>query len=122
MNDDNPTRSEYERILASLDGLPDTTHTKPSTIRTVSFIGTCKSWIVTTYRMRELGDTVFLETTGADGIQLVLPPAVVDAIVRQRDSLTTVVRRKIGKANAEARKAAGLQPGFMKHKRGKAAR
>ena len=44
------------------------------------------------------------------------PSAVVDAIVRQRDALTTKVRKKIGRASAEARKLRGELPGFMKKK------
>lgn len=110
-------RSEFDRILASLNGLPDVTHTQPSTIRSVDFIGTSRTFIVTTYRMRERGDTVFLETIGGDGsLRLVIPPAVVDAIVRQRDALTTKVRRKIGKANAEERKRRGEPLPFLRKK------
>jgi hypothetical protein len=102
-------RTEFERILASLSELPDVTHTQPSTIRSVDFIGTSRPFIIVTYRMRERGDTVFLEMIGGDGqaLRLVIPPAVVDTIVRQRDVLTTKVRRKIGKANAEERKRRG---------------
>jgi hypothetical protein len=112
-------RTEFDRILASLNGLPDVTHTAPSTIRTVDFIGTSHTFVITTYRMRDRGDTVFLETISGDdrALRLVIPPAVADAIVRQRDALTTKVRRRIGKASAEARKARGEQPGFMKHKK-----
>ena len=111
-------RTEFDRILASLDGLPDVTHSKPSTVRSVSFIGTSQTFILTTYRMKDRGDTVFLESISSEGsLRLVIPPPVVDAIVRQRDSLTTKVRRKIGKASAEARKLRGELPGFMKHKK-----
>lgn len=111
-SDETIVRSEFDRILASLNGLPDVTHTSPSTIRNVDFIGTSRTFIVSTYRMREKGDTVFLETIGGDGqaMRLVLPPAVVDAIVRQRDALTTKVRRKIGKASMEERKRQGWKP------------
>lgn len=119
MNDETTVvRSEFDRILAGLNGLPDVTHTQPSTIRSVDFIGTSRTFIVTTYRMRERGDTVFLETTGPEGLRLVIPPAVVDAIVRQRDALTTKVRRKIGKANAEERKRRGVPLPFLKKKGG----
>lgn len=119
MSDDTVIRTEFDRILASLNGLPDVTHTQPSTIRSVDFIGTSRTYIVTTYRMRERGDTVFLETIGSDGLaqRLVLPPPVVDAIVRQRDALTTKVRRKIGKASAEDRKRRGIQPAFLAKKK-----
>lgn len=44
-------------------------------------------------------------------IRLALPPAVADAIARQRDSVTGRVRVKIGKASAEARKLRGEEPG-----------
>ena len=119
MTENGIVRTEFDRILASLDGLPDVTHTQPSTVRSVSFIGTSQTFIITTYRMKERGDTVFLESISGEGsLRLVIPPAVVDAIVRQRDALTTKVRRKIGRASAEARKARGEQPGFMKHKKG----
>ena len=113
-SEDTVVRSEFDRILASLNGLPDVTHTSPSTIRNVDFIGTSRTFIVTTYRQRERGDTVFLETTGENGLRLVIPPAVVDAIVRQRDALTTKVRRKIGKASAEERKRRGEPLPFKK--------
>src|SRR5262245_13034968 len=113
-NQDGAIRTEYDRMLASLDGLPDVTHTAPSTIRNVSFIGSSQTFIITTYRMRERGDTVFLETISGEGsLRLVIPPAVVDVICRQRDALTTKVRRKVGKATAEARKARGEKPAFM---------
>ena len=112
------TRTDYDRILASLDGLPDVTHTKPSTVRSVNFIGTSQTFVIATYRMKDKGDTVFLETISSEGsLRLVIPPAVVDAIVRQRESLTTKVRRKVGKASAEARKARGEAPAFMKGKK-----
>ena len=110
------TRSEFDRILAGLDGLPDVVHVGPSTIRSVSFIGTAQTFIISTYRMRDRGDTVFLETIGGEGsLRLVLPPGVADAIARQRDSLTTKVRRKVGRAAAQARKDRGELPGFMKN-------
>lgn len=111
----------FDRILGGLDGLPDVTHAGPSTVRSVNFIGTSQTFIISTYRMRDKGDTVFLESVSADGsMRLVIPPKVVDAIVRQRDVLTGKVRKKVGKASAEARKARGELPGFMKNRKGKA--
>ena len=115
MDDTNIVRAEFDRILAGLDGLPDVTHAGPSTIRSVSFIGTGQTFIVSTYRMRDRGDTIFLETISGEGsLRLVIPPAVADAIARQRDTLTAKVRRKVGKASAEARKQRGELPAFMK--------
>ena len=119
MNDDRESvRSNFDRILSGLHGLPDVTHTQPSTVRTVDFIGTSQTFIITTYRMREQGDTIFLEMVSGEGsLRVVLPPQVADTISRQRDALTTKVRRKIGKAAAAERKARGELPGFMKGKR-----
>jgi hypothetical protein len=119
-NDEHTIRSEFDRILGGLDGLPDVAHAGPSTIRSVSFIGTAQTFILSTYRMREQGDTIFLETISGEGsLRLVIPPAVADAIARQRDTLTTKVRRRVGKASAEARKQRGELPGFMRNRKPK---
>ncbi len=107
----------FDRLLGSLDGLPDVTHTKPSTMRTITpLLGTSQMFIVQTYRQTNKGDTIFLEAVSKDGsIRLAIPPAVSDAIARQRDALTGKVRSKVGKASAQARKDRGELPGFMKH-------
>jgi hypothetical protein len=109
----------YDRLLGSLHGLPDVTNTKPSTIRTITpLLGTSELFSVQTYRQRDRGDTIFLECVSKDGfIRLAIPPAVAEAIARQRDALTGKVRSKAAKATAAARKAAGHEPGFMKNKR-----
>jgi hypothetical protein len=61
---------------------------------------------------------IFVECVSKDGfIRLAIPPAVSEAIARQRDALTGKVRSKAAKATAAARKAAGQEPGFMKNKR-----
>jgi hypothetical protein len=63
------------------------------------------------------GDAIFLETISGEGsLHLVIPPTGVDGIARQRDSLTTKERCKVGRASAEARKQRGELPGFMKRK------
>lgn len=112
---DKPTRSEFDHIQATLHDRPDVTHTAPSTIRSVNFIGWSRTFVVTTYRIREKGDTVLIETLGTDGqMRLALPPDVVNAIVRQRDALTKKVRRKIGRAQADERKRQGIAPAFLK--------
>jgi len=50
-------------------------------------------------------------------MRLVIPPKVADAIARQREALTTKVRRKVGREIAAARKERGELPGFMKRKK-----
>ena len=109
----------YDRAYGQAQGFP---HTKPSTITAANVmgIGGVRSYIVETFRLPEVGDTVFVQITGPEGLQRVhLPPSVTQAIARQRDSLTTQSRKRAGKARAAADKAAGKVPGFM---RGKAKR
>lgn len=106
----------FDRMLTALHGLPDVTRSKPTTVREVPpLIGEALTFIVQTYRQREKGDTVFVElASAAQHTRLVLPPRVVDAIVRQRDALTATTRSRLAKEQAEARKAAGIVPGFMR--------
>jgi hypothetical protein len=114
------TIDKFDRMKGALENLPDVTKTKPSTISVVSaLIGENQTFIIETYRQREQGDTVFVQYIAAgESIRLFLPPAVAEAVARQRDSLTTKVRRKVGRDSAAARKARGELPGFMKGKRG----
>ena len=52
---------------------------------------------------------------GPDGHwRIALPPKVATAIHRQSDALTSKLRRTIAKEQAEARKAAGWRPAFLK--------
>jgi hypothetical protein len=113
------TVDKFDRVMGALVNLPDVTHSKPSTVTAVSpLIGEAQTFIIQTFRQREQGDTVFLQYVDGDGsVRMVIPPAAADAIARQRDALTTKVRRKVGKDNAAARKARGELPGFMKGKK-----
>lgn len=125
MNEQPQYRSvdKYDRMMGALANLPDVTHTKPSTIQTLSpLIGEAQTFIVQTYRQSEVGDTVFLQYVDADkAVRLVLPPKAVEAICRQRDSLSTTNRRKAasatGKRLAAERKARGEQPAFLTAKK-----
>lgn len=106
----------YDRAYGQAQGFP---HTKPSTITAANVlgIGGVRSYIVETYRMPDVGDTVFVQITGPEGLQRVhLPPALTQAIARQRDALTTQSRKRAGKARAKADKAAGIVPGFLRKK------
>lgn len=112
------TISQYDRQLSGLHGLPEVASTKPSTLRAVSPFGLGTNvFIVQTFRQKEVGDTIFLEHGSEAGyVRIVIPPAVADAIARQRDQLTFKVRSRAGKQNAENRAALGIKPGFMKGK------
>lgn len=113
------TVSQYDRQLSGLHGLPEVASTRPVTVRTVSTFGIGTNvFILQTFRQKEIGDTIFLEHGSESGyVRIVIPPAVADAIARQRDQLTFKVRSRAGKQNAEDRAARGLKPGFMKKKK-----
>jgi hypothetical protein len=110
---------KFDRLLGSLHGLPDISHTKPSTIRTViPIVGDSQLFIVQTYRQANIGDTIFLECVDTEGtIRIPIPPAVADAIARQREALTGKTRSKAAKQVAQDRKDRGELPGFMKNRK-----
>ncbi len=109
----------FDRLMGNLHGLPDVTHTKPTTVRTMTpLLGTAELFVLQTFRQREEGDTIFLEVVNKAGtVRVALPPAVADAIARQRDALTGKVRSRVAKASMAARMAAGERPGFQKRKK-----
>jgi len=109
----------FDRMIGSLHGLPDVLAAKPTTVRDVSpIVGEAQTFIVQTYRQKDKGDIVFLEVvTAAAHTRLVLPAKAVDVIVRQRDALTARARSRQATEAAQARKDAGIQPGFMRRVR-----
>jgi hypothetical protein len=109
----------FDRLLGQLHGLPDTVNTKMSSLRVVvPMVGDSRTFSVQTYRQKERGDTIFIETVGqGQTIRIALPPEVADTIARQRDQLTARSRSQAAKATAQARKEAGILPGFMKGRR-----
>lgn len=114
MNDNlHSTVSEFDRLVGALEGLPDVVHSKPTTIRAMlPLIGIARSFIVQTYRQRDKGDTIFLETVGGEerSIRLAIPPQVAEAIARQRESLGVKSRSKAAKAVMADRVARGESP------------
>lgn len=115
---------KYDRMFGSLTGRADVTRCKPTTIQVhTPLIGAAQTFIIQTMRAHDEsgGDTVFVQYVDDTGaVRIYLPPAVADAIARQRDSLTTKTRRRIGKEAAQARKARGEVPAFLKGKAKKA--
>jgi len=109
----------YDRAYGQAQGFSGV---KPTTITAANLlgIGGVRSYIVQSYRVPEAGDAVFIQITGPEGLQRVhLPPAVTNVIARQRDSLTTLSRKRAGKARAAADKAAGILPGYKRPGTGK---
>lgn len=76
---------------------------KGSTLTLTTLLGHTETWVVKTIRV-DGRDTSFLQRIdGQGGMRLVLPPEVVSAIARQRDTITSVMRRKGAKKAAETR-------------------
>lgn len=110
-NDTNPLGDDFDRTLRQLTGLPDTIHTKPSTVTTQTpILNTTQTWIVQTYRQRDSDedsdragtsrDMIFLQSISASGsMRIMIPPDVANVIARHREALTTKNRK------AGARKA-----------------
>jgi hypothetical protein len=110
------TIDKFDRMLGGLKDLPDVLHTKPSTVvTTLPLIGKAQTFIIQTYRQREIRDTVFLQYVDDErSLRLVIPPKIADAIAARRDALTSKSRKKAAKAAAAARKERGEPPAFMR--------
>lgn len=108
----------FDHTLRSLIGLPDTATAKATTIRHITpVLELAQTFIVQTLRNRELGEYVMIEyMAGNECFRVALPPGVCETIARQRDSLTTKVRKRAAKQEAARRKAQGIQPAFLKVK------
>lgn len=106
----------YDKLLSRLIGLPNGAHTAPTVVQAMDFYGNTTSFMIQTVRTDE-GVTAFVTQVNAQGsVRTILPASVLAVIDRQRGSITTKLRRRHGKRNAEARMAAGIKPGFMKKK------
>lgn len=113
------TNDPFDLLLSSMIGLPNGAHTQPSVVQHIDFYGNTTSYMIQTAKTDE-GVTAFVTQVNAQGsVRYILPQSVLAVIDRQRDSLTTQIRRRHGKRIAEARKARGEQPGFMRAKRGR---
>lgn len=111
------TTDPFDKMLSGLIGLPNGAHTKPSVVQHIDFYGHTRTYIVQTVRTDETV-TAFITQVSADGAQRTMLPGEVLAVIdRQRESITTKLRRRHGKRIAEERKLAGIEPGFMKGKK-----
>jgi hypothetical protein len=120
------TVDKFDRMMGALDSLPDVTRTKPSTVVvTVPLIGCTQTFIIQSFRQIDRDgdesrsrDTIGLQYVDDEGrVRMVIPHEAIMAIIRQHDSLSTKVRRRVAKEQAQARKSRGELPGFMKSKK-----
>jgi hypothetical protein len=115
---DTATLKPYDRLMGSLDGMPDVAKTRPTPVRVVTpLLGTSETFIVQTFRQREEGDVVFIEHTGPEGFErYYLPAPVVAVLMRQQGVVERINRKRAAQKQADERKAAGIQPAFLKSK------
>lgn len=108
----------FDRHFGDLVGLPDVTRVKATTVTAaVPITGEAQTFIIQTVRRREQGDTIFLQYIDAAGsVRVAIPPKAAEAIAAQREALTKKNRRLASKASAQVRKAAGIEPAFLKKK------
>jgi len=113
------TQDTFDRVIGMLHDLPDVTTSRPSTVVSVTpMLGRAQTFIVQTYRQREVGDFIFVQhIDGSGGARFVIPPSASEAIARQRETLGLTVRRKVGRRVAEERKARGERPFTRKQAR-----
>jgi hypothetical protein len=117
------TIDKFDRMMAALADLPDVASVKPSTVVSMSpLIGETQTFIIQTYRQREVGDTIFLQYATSEGlVRVAIPPGAADAIARQRDALTAKSRKRAAREQAAIRKARGEKPAFLKVAKGETA-
>ena len=109
----------FDNLLSRMIGLPNGAHTQPAVVQSIDFYGNATSFMIQTVRTDE-GVTSFVTQVNAQGsVRTILPQNVLAAIDRQRAAITTKIRRRHGRRLAEERKAAGIEPGFLKKKRGR---
>src|SRR5262245_20154558 len=107
----------FDRLLGQLDGLPDITKANQVAIREIPVLGVggSQTFIIQTVRQREQGDFVFIEHVSVNGTtRIVLPPKVVNVILRQHDQLSSKARSKASRAAMQKRMSEGYVPHFAK--------
>jgi len=87
---------------------------RESTIHLPDAYGNLATWVLTTFREDGRETVLVQRLSNTDPVRIVLPPEVCAALVRHRDSATIVSRKRAARTNAAKRKAAGIQPAFLK--------
>ena len=128
---DERTVEAFDYEMGQLTGLPGVTHTKQATVFASNGLTETSTWIVQTFRKRDVAeeaeqrqaakDTIFLQFIGKGGrsLRLVIPAPVAELIARQREQLVTKNRLSGARQAAATRKERGIEPGFLKGRRKK---
>jgi hypothetical protein len=93
-------RDAYDRILGRIEADPGAVKARPTTVTTVlPIIGLAQTYSVQTYRTED-GFFGFLTVVDAAGhARVAIPPKVMAALYRQRDSLIKQGRKVKGREN-----------------------
>ena len=93
------TLDHFDRLIGTIDGLPDITKSRPSTVTTVlPMIGLSQTFVIQTYKDADEGYYIFLQMVDAEGrARIALPPKVAAAIYRQQEALVKRSRRQAGR-------------------------
>lgn len=126
---DERTVEAFDYELGQLSGLPGVTHTKQATVLATNGLTESSTWIIQTFRKRDVAedaeqrqpakDTIFLQFIGKGGrsLRLVIPPPVAELIARQRDQLVTKNRLSGARQAAVTRKERGIEPAFLRRRK-----
>jgi hypothetical protein len=110
MSDVQLPTDQFSRRLRELTSNPGAVRAS-STISTVDFYGNAESWIVDTFRVDGDDETLLQRINAAGSVRLVIPPAVMNAIVRGRERATTKIRKRAAHTAIETRRRRGDQLG-----------
>ena len=111
--------NQFDRMLGEFDGLPNSLKTDERVIRALPHfgIGGSTTYLLSTIRRPDekdrMQDWIFMQVVraGEPVIQLVLPPAVTNAIASQRDALTSRSRRSGARRAVETKRERGIPVG-----------
>jgi hypothetical protein len=108
MDDTRLPTDPYSKALRDAHGNPSSV-AKQSTIDLQDFLGNNETWTIKTIRT-DGADTVFVQRINVDGgSRFVLPPAVTEAMARQRSSIVDVMNRRRATSAAATRRAKGAK-------------
>jgi hypothetical protein len=110
----------FDIALSNLMGHPNGAHTPLAAVQAIDPYGNVTQYLMQTVRWAE-GNSVFItQISSAEPIRIILPPKVLATLLRQLETVATIVRRRHGRRLAEERKAAGITPSFTPAMRAKA--
>lgn len=108
------TTDPFDKMLATMIGLPNGAHTKPAVVQAIDFYQNATSYMIQTVRTDERVTAFVTQVSAAGSVRTILPESVLAVIDRQRASITKQLKRRNGKRIAEERAAQGIKPAFMK--------